>query len=227
VSLILVLACLVPEVSAEELFKKIESSIEKAKTIRVKFKLEVGRSKEGPSGQDAAPSVQGLLLAKGEDRLRFRAVIRNGVVDIDAEMGCLFDGAQMYTWSGKGWERSERPRPQRAEVNVMLARMGAFRWVASGSKQADGKGDPDYLKVRDLKVHPGNDRETLLSYSVRLEEVTTVADVKLWIDRRSLKPVRREFTIKKKGEITGNSVESYEEYDLRGDISDGEFDAKK
>src|SRR5438094_617194 len=121
-NLLLVLACLAQDAPAEEAFKKIEESIEKAKTVRVKFKLEGHGAKEGP---DRDLKATGSLWLKEGNRVRVELKAFAG--GKEHEMTAVSDGAQMVTSrDGREGESRELPKNLRARIDASTARMGPF-----------------------------------------------------------------------------------------------------
>lgn len=197
--------------SADDTFKRIEESLERAKSVEVVFKGEVA----GAGGvKEEKMAYSGALRCSGEKTsLTFKMVRESR----EHEIKTVVDGARMRVIDGTRIQEKEAPKNLRANLNVMIGRSGMYLAMMMGRpplKPGEKEPDPKELfRVSDVKIA----EEGVLTYRMNLDGATEIVDAKLWYDPKTLKLLKRTIGAKV-GNETLSVTELYEGYTLNGDI---------
>jgi outer membrane lipoprotein-sorting protein len=204
-------AMLLQDQTAEDVFKKIEESIEKAKTVRITSKL------EGTLNEGKKIAKTGSFILKHGNKVYAR--VKEG----DTTEMLVSDGTMMLTDSSAG-------KPGAPTSNVVLKtpdqlnRTFSLALVSEGAivplLEMIGMAYSTAPKDRTLRLpaqdfeHGGEDRGAkVLKY--KLGDVVAT----LRYDPKSLRVFSRRLTHKDFGDVT----ETYDEFSLDADVSDDQF----
>jgi len=218
-NLLLAAVLLMQDKIAEETFKDIEGTLQKAKSISVKAEAEVKWIAKPANNRSVEAT---LMRADGNKVFEYEKIVQNGVV-FDGELRS--DGTQV--WRGLMGKLDMEPKVARADFDAKLARIGPGLSTVFivGKELKKPEGVNDSLIVSDLK-HADDDgaSKTLtytLSFAGRLKGVSV--EIKLWYDPASLKLLRRGAVISDKGVLQGTVNEKYTEFLTNTDIPDEKF----
>lgn len=220
------LLLLVPAVSlaqgneGEKLFRQMEEKLLKAKALKAAVEADFkGEGKEGKLKATAR-------LAEG-NKARLELNMDFGGKDIS--MTLVSDGASaQMAMLGKS---KEVPVPKNLDrlLRMAAARAGLFGVTTMAFRpKKDGDLDPDkLLRISDFKAEAGekvNGRDTkVVKYKLDIEGEPKSAQVTLWIDAKTLLPVKR--TIRPEGE--GMVTENYTEMAVDAKIDPKTFELTK
>jgi outer membrane lipoprotein-sorting protein len=216
--LIAALALLLQDKTAEETFKKIEESIEKAKTLSITFSVGgMATAKEGQNGLFQASGV--MLLKEGG---RFNCVVKRRLEERELENSIVCDGTKVsHKRDQSAAEVIEVPKVYRGAASTLVARVGT---MMGGLFQGTGGPDEDVKKtlaLKDLRVGEDDGGAKTLLYTVSLGPATL--DCRLWYEPKTLKLLKRTMKIRKGESVEGSLTESYVEYIVNADIPDEKF----
>lgn len=218
-ALFLSLVLALPQETAEDAFKKVESAIEGARTIRVLFTIDA-------TSPTAVPGKGSLSIEEG-GRARLEAVLRSK----DGEKIVLSeecDGKKIVsTFAAHQAEALYDAKNGRSNYNVYLSRIGVLlgQLAMHGFYTRASKRDAMYsldlqqlFQVKNVKFAESRKGMTGLTYELKSAiEPMPVDLVRIWYDPNTYKIARREYRIKDK-----NFAETIIE-----DYSDVQFDEAK
>jgi outer membrane lipoprotein-sorting protein len=221
---VLALVCLAQEPTAEETFKKIEESIEKAKTLSFSFRVDGQGPRESPDRELKAKGV--MLMKEGG---RFNCSMKMLRLGREEGTSLVFDGAKLMMKRDEGEPNvAEVPKSHRGAATTLVARLGAL--MSGMMPRGGGAPQEDVKKTLELKdLKPGDDDKEAktLTYTVRLAArpggPTPSLDCKLWYDPKTLALLKRTIAIRQGETVEGTLTETYTDYVLNGDIPDDKF----
>jgi hypothetical protein len=197
--------------SADETFKRIEESLDRAKSVEVVFKGEVAAA---GGGKEEKLAYSGAVRSLGEKMSLTFKMARDGR---EHEIKTVVDGATMRVIDGPRVQEKEAPKNFRANLNVMIGRSGMYLAMMMGRpplKPGEKEPDPKGLfRVSEVKIA----EEGVLTYRMNLDGPTEVVDAKIWYDPKTFKLLKRTIGVKV-GNETLSLTELYEGYTLNGDI---------
>ena len=216
---IIALAIFFQEKAADEVFKKIESALDGAKAVRVKFKCE-GFGKRGDNETKIVSS--GLLLLKEGNRCRLdtKALVNS---DDEVTVSIVSDGLKTrFEGAGKSKEIPRKTR-NRFYWNELL-RPGML-----GASMLRSHAKPDKIEDQIYLVSNFGDGDAekgarTLTYDLRLAGNKGAGKVKLWYDPKGYKLLRRTLQFENgEDNVKVEISETYEEYALDIEIPDDRF----
>lgn len=217
---LLALAGLLQEASPEETLKKIEASLEKAKTVAVTFKVDGLGAKEGA---DRELKARGTALLKEGGKYRYTIVMLRAGQEQETTLVC--DGAKAAMKRGESTARVvELPKGERVSMSAKIARMGAM--MSGSMPPGEGNEDPARsLALKDFKAGENDGESKTIHYSaeITVRGRTASFDTRLWYDPKTLRLHKRTVTIRQGGEAQGSLTETYEKFELDGDLPDEKF----
>jgi len=230
--MILWLACalLVQDNPAEKEFRALEERIEKAATVKLKFRSEVRAARE-----DKEPFLEltGTLLLKGESLVRMETKsVLNGRESRATTRLLVCDGKKAKSGSGGVWKEQEAPMDLRSALNYFVARGGMVTSLMTARKMDRGAEEvrpliPDLRKLSELsdfKKGEGDGGTTTLSYKIKpaLDEVEI--DTTLHLDAMGTRLLKRVYLFSFKAQKEQAAItETYEEFSLDTELSDATF----
>ncbi len=234
-NLLLASVLLLQDQSAEETFKKIEDTFEKAKTISVQIKIDAS---ESPEGRFVKTVSSGSLLIKNARKLRLdlKGQTTLGTRRVDSVTHIQCDGKDRLHAVHLG-EEFTVAKTLKSGFAPILCRSGVgigFPTLLSASYGPDRKetrSDLDLTKefqVSEFRMGQSTGSTAQLSYTLTVAspEDSQKFSVKLWYDPKSLMLQRREAkTLAEKDPAT--FVETYEDLKLDADILDEKFKLPK
>ncbi len=214
---LLALALLLQD-SPEEIFRKIESAIENAKTVRVRFALDLN-SKE-------TQASEGLFTIEEAGKVNLSVNLRNAAGTSSA-LSITSDGTT--TRSQAFGQQAEAPcdrAAQRKNLNMYLSRMGIFvgamfdhgmRAGASRSSTAFTLDMKQLFQVQNLRDSgEGKNGSKTLTYEFKSAiDPMPVRQMKIWYDPKTYRLLGRECTFKLQ-DIEGIVIERYPEFEFDG-----------
>ncbi len=215
----------------EAVHQKIRESIDRAKSVSVKFHVDVEASTEGKPPVKATASGSLRLKEGNRGRLTYKdpqhelTVVSNGST---LTFAVALAGHPANPIKGK----LEAPDHLRASFNAALAVSGMAPPTAAllafhGHGEMEVfSGIPDYravFELSDLKAGPANGASRALIYQLK-DKAAGALTCTLEYDARSLRLLKRTYRITESG-ITVTMVETYDEFVLDGAIPDDEFGA--
>lgn len=200
--------------AGQAVLNKLEETVLKAKTVKVRFKYE-GR---GPKGGVGPETGSGTLLLKEGGRVRFEIAFssleekhRVTIVSDGTQLAASIDFAKPIT--------KEAPKELHSLFSKGLVRGGL---VLMGNRQSTS--DPnEFIKTQAARSGDGGDEGKTLIYSALLPQTGETADIKLWYNPKSFEARDRKIVLRKDGQITASLTETYEEFTLNADIPDEKF----
>jgi type II secretion system protein G len=217
-NLLLAAAILLQDPSADEAFRKIEESFEKAKSLRLKFKVDVVQKR--PQG-DTSFALEGAALLKDGNRFRFTAYTK--VAQMEEDFLAVSDGTRLFQQSGKAPPaRRDAPPNLVPSFKAVTARGGSFLAFAqsllAGRKEQDPKKDYELLA---LKQGEDDKEAKTLVYGLQFPDIRF--DCTLRYNPKSFLPLGRVILVKQKGADAGSIRETYDEVVVDADIPDETF----
>ena len=187
----------------------MEHSIEEAKTLRIKYRLDLDLGGQTATGTGIVLLKQGnkakitLTGAKGDPW----AVSDGKKLTVDANQA-LIDGAELDT-----------PKELNVRVATKLARWGVLDLPSFPRVIRIYGVDPkERLKVSDIKYGEKDGDVQTLTYVV--QEGNGKAELKLWIDPKDLTLKKRTLSV---ANLKATVTETYEEFTVNGEIPDESF----
>jgi outer membrane lipoprotein-sorting protein len=208
------------EPEAEALYKRFEEKVTKSKTV--KFKATIAMEMK----EMAAEFTSEGCLKEGN---KFKFNISGELMGQAREVSVVCDGAKILTDSGRGEPKTEDARKDMAEaMRVLMARAGAIMPMMLGETAGrDPEKDlKEFMKVSGFKA--GKDEKVgernckVLTYKA-VPDNEKEAEVKLWLDAETLKPVKREIKAER-GEVFS---ETYASWIYDEEIKDDVFNLPK
>jgi type II secretion system protein G len=205
-NLLIAVAILLQDKAAEEAFQKIADTIEKAKTVTLEFKAEVGQKR---GNADANFLLEGSLLLKDGKKSNLTAHTRTQGMEDDYSSVC--DGEKSYQRSGKRPPLTkDAPQESVAHLSALFTRGGMFMAFADNLRPP-GKGaeqDPRarYAPVNLKQGDDDKDAKTLV-YGLKFPEGDM--ECVLRYDPRTWVALGRTMTVKQNGAEAGAIRETY------------------
>jgi len=208
ISLIAVVALLQQE-TAEETFKRLEESLVQAKSARIKVRLDFAAG-------DQKVTANGILLLKKENKARVSLTGAGGnhwfvsdgtKVTVDPRQAAM-DGAAFDT-----------PKALNVRVATAVVRWGLVDLADLPRRIKVYDTDPaQRMKLSDFKFGEADGDLRTLTYV--LTDGDGRADLKLWIDPKTLALKKRTVSVPK---MNATFTETYEEFTVNGEIPDEAF----
>ena len=197
---------------AEKLYRGLEKKIGKAKALHLAF-----ASKLMKGANEVGHFKGSIALMEGN---KARIEVKGSTEGNDISLKLVSDGKNLKITANPPGKESELPLPKRFGANVRtgLSRVGPSMGMVMVGGGGDKEG-PDFDKLfrpSDFKLGAntkvaGRDARTI-QYKVTISGKET-ASVKLWLDAKTLLPLKREITGEKQGESM-RILESYSEFKL-------------
>jgi hypothetical protein len=216
---------LLQENSAEETFKKIEETIEKAKTVSVKLRMDLVITRKNT---EEALAASGTLLLK--EKSKASLVLAFSTIEGVKQYGVYCEGAKVRTVVGKLEQALENAS---GTLNNNLS----FGLTRTGVVYADFLFHPANLCDR-IETRPRNlrrdmelcefkkgeddkDEQTIL-YMIRDEDEAVTYETRLWFDPKTNLPRKQALSFKLDHDQV-RITETYEQLTLDADIPDEKF----
>jgi outer membrane lipoprotein-sorting protein len=200
---------LLQQETAEETFKRFEQTLVQAKSLRLRYRLDLAVGNQSVTGT-------GIVLLKDGNKARITltgakgnpwAVSDGTKVTVDARQA-IMDGATFDT-----------PKELNIRVATKMVRWGMLDLPDFPRRIKVYDVDPkEKLKVSDFKFGDKDGDLQTLTYVV--QEGNGQADLKLWVDPKSLALKKRTLSVAK---MNATATETYEEFTLNGEIPDEMF----
>jgi outer membrane lipoprotein-sorting protein len=212
---------------AEKLFREMEKKLVEAKSLRMASDLDVKDKREGGTLKST------VVLAQG-NKLRLTMKGKGGGKELDMEI--TSDGDKLHARvTPPGESKNEAvPKNLHALVSKLITRTGSvgafFLVYGRGGPGAPKDLDPEMLfKVRDFKMGEAakvNGRDAkVLHYQIDIEGKES-AKITLWLDARTLLPLKRMIVPEEKGKDT-QITETYTEFTLNPKLYAKTFELPK
>ncbi len=213
----LLVACahLLQDRAAEDAFRKIEESLEKAGTIRVRLRGE-GEAKGG--AEKVAYKVSGRMLLKEGNRARIEMKTVLGALEREAVI--VSDGAKMWVRTVQGPPRTQdTPGSLKASLAGALTRLGLLSSVDSCLGGQDPK---KAFEASEFRAGPEEAGLKSVVFKVSVPGGQGQIESTLWYDPATFRLAKSAVTART-GTVEHSAAETYEEYVLGGEIPDEEF----
>jgi outer membrane lipoprotein-sorting protein len=196
---------------AAELLKKVEEKAVSAKSLRWK-----GTAKIGADGKEFSLALDATFMEG--NRARLDAESKDEKVPITFRFTC--DGKRINFESSKlGDQIADADKGFAAGLNRILVRGGIFT-INHLKPDSTGEKLVESVKVSDLSLADeklGDRAARVLSYTLEVDGKST--SVKLWVDAKTLAPIKREVISKQEPVIH----ETYDEWTVDAEIKDDLF----
>ncbi len=199
----------------EEVFKKIEQSLEKANGLRVIFRVEV------LPNNGVKYEASGTVLAKNPDKVNIQMTLTDGT-----KTSMISDGSKMRVMiAGQGGD-AEVHKGIKDNIAIALSRAGLYlsqgTYVPVFSKPLqEGKGVREVLGVSKFKFGEEEQNLKTILYEIKLHGEATL-EAKLWYEGKTLKPVKRVVKAKVDKQETVHT-ETFGEWTIGVDLPDELF----
>jgi len=220
-------ALLLQDMTAEETLKKIEETIQKAKTVGVKFTQSIERKKRG---EDISLKRSGTVLLKEGNRVR---------VEVDESGGrspthtvLVSEGKALHASSNSTVpprDLKEAPSILKESIAASLVRGNVVTtlmytaFIRRLSPPDTSTMEPQKrFKVSEVKVGPDEGASKTLLFTVEIADTTVIHSAKVWYDPKTFKVQKRVLTYKI-GQDEETLTEAIEELSLNADIPDEKF----
>jgi outer membrane lipoprotein-sorting protein len=205
------LALLLQEKTAEETFRKIEEQIESAGSVSVRYKV------EGMADGEKSQMSLTLLLKEGNKvRLTIQGDRRGK--EISGELIC--DGERVGMPGGK--EKPEKAPPgfknSNATILVRSGSLSALQYITLWGRDL-GK-EKTTLQVSDFKADSDDGNAKTIRYRLRVGK--SELETKLWYDPKTHAILKRRFSGKADG-AECSVMETYDEFLLNTEIPEERF----
>jgi outer membrane lipoprotein-sorting protein len=228
-NLLLAVALLLQDKTAEETFKKLEETIEKAKTVTIKFKWERKPTKKQPTPSAASGSIFWKEGNKASVSVKF---YEGQDPQLRQEWSLVSDGTQMKA-SGvlEMAAKSATPKDLVSGLAKILVRGGIYHFdsimllACSGNKGKEKLSMEDCVgAVQVMRLKAGEDDKAAKTLGYSLVSIDPDHEIRLWYDPASYRLLRRTyatnpFALDPEFRLT----ETYEEFSLNADIPDEKF----
>ncbi|MBI3854164.1 MAG: hypothetical protein HY293_00575 [Planctomycetes bacterium] len=231
-NLLLAAVLLLQDKTAEEAFQKIGETIEKAKTLSVRIKVELTAS---VGGQPAKAESSGTLLLKDPNKANLHLTGKFSAAGQEREMVTRFvtDGQKIEA-ENLG-EKTSPAKNIKGGFKPLLSRSGVAFGISPVLSQSYGPdrkpiaSDLDLLKafeLSDFKKGSDDAGTKTLAYVLKMrvfEDEQRHCNVKLWYDPKTWKILKRTFDVTLGPDKGTHLTETYEEMALEVDIPDEKF----
>jgi|SRR5579862_536817 len=222
-NLLLAALLLMQDKTAEETFKKLTEILEKANSITVR------RSTKGDSvAPNSKPNSEILLLLKEGNKVRFEARFPNMPKEEAGEtvMWLVSDGKRMMYRFGPtdSPQVKDTPPNLRAKLIEVLTytdlSIGSYFTFLQATTRSVNPEPSDIVEV--TKLAHGAEDGTVRTLTCRMIVAKKdFADIRLWYDPKTWKPIKRTTTLLPPGHST--LIETYDEFTIDADIPDEKF----
>jgi outer membrane lipoprotein-sorting protein len=205
----------------QDILRKIEETIENAKTICVKFTYEPTENKQDVGRYSIAMLLKDGNKVRIEEKISFRGLNAGSVI-------VICDGAKMAALYDPGFSPGEQDAPAtfKSGLSTALARGDTLVALAELSPRV---GEKEVLDVKTLfqisDIEAGSDdyKAKTLTYRLKIPKLRIVEErnlnVKLWFDPLTYKLIKRTYSVGDKPGFT----EVFEEFTLNGELPDERF----
>jgi outer membrane lipoprotein-sorting protein len=203
---------------AEKAFRKIEETIDKAKTMKVKFTLSLD---EPRSDREEKPSASGEYCVKEGNRVFIL------LLDRGRESRIIADGTRMLMPGGRNGEVPEAAWPRLGELMTTgFVRAGivsldfyCHRRPAAPGEEIEIK---KVLQVSDFKCGPDEREAKTITFNCSMAREFQSQAVSLTYDPKTYRLLKRTTAVAGGAKVV-SVVERYEEFILNADIPDDQF----
>jgi hypothetical protein len=208
--------------TAEETFKKLEETLEKAKTLSLNFKVAFVKQ----AGLVQNMTIEGTAHFKEGNKASITALTT--VQGETQEYSGVSDGSRLRRGTGKAeTEVTAVPADFLARFETALSRAGMLFAFVETTRPSAVRGRTLQELKKDLEVSNfklGEDKSSL-SYTLRFPESDPkmVATCVLRYEPKTLTLLGRKMTLTRNGEDEGVYTDTYEGYTLNADIPDEKF----
>jgi outer membrane lipoprotein-sorting protein len=202
---------------AEKLFRALGEKIARAKSLRVAYAAKV------TAGDKVTGDFKGLVELKEGNQIRVEMAGQSA--GKEAKVGFTADGKKLKARDPASGKEREAPLPGDLsdKLRMLLSRVGATMGTSlallrkKGGEYIKGADLDKLLRLSDFRsgkdVRIDGRPARVLEYKVTLEKKEQVLSVRLWLDARSLLPLKREVQMET-GAGPGRAVETYSEFKL-------------
>jgi outer membrane lipoprotein-sorting protein len=208
---------------AEKLFHEMEKKIAEAKSLRVAADVDVKDKREGGTLKST------VALAPG-NKLRLTMKGKGGGKEVEMEI--VSDGNNLFTRMTPPGDskQAEVPKNLHTLMGKVLSRTGPIGAFFIARPRASKELDPEKLfRVRDFKLSEAtkvNGRDAkVLHYQIDIDGKES-AKITLWLDARTLLPLKRVIIPEGMGEGT-EITETYTEFTLNPQLDAKTFELPK
>jgi len=215
---LMVLAISLQEGTAEDAYRRIEETLEKAKSLSIKYQVELATG-----GQKMTAS--GTVLLKEGNRLKV-TLSSGGAGAVKQDASAVSDGSTVRSLPKRpGSNETEwiTPKTLNERVTVSLLRSGCFELHRLPGRMRDHETNPkDSLVVSELRK--GDDDSGLMTLVYTLQEGSGRGEMRVWVDPKTWLPRKRVFTIPAQGPQRPATVtETYETFAVNVEIPNEVF----
>jgi outer membrane lipoprotein-sorting protein len=206
------------EGTAEESYRRIEETLEKAKSLSVNYKIELATG-------DLKMTGSGTILLKEGNRLKVTLSSGGaGIAKLDASS--VSDGSTIRSLPKRpGSTETEwvTPKTLNERVTVALLRSGCFELHRLPGRMRGYDTNPkESLVISDLRR--GDDDSGLRTLVYTLQEGSGRGEMRVWIDPNTWLLRKRVFTIPAQGRQPPSTVtETYETFAVNSEIPNDVF----
>jgi outer membrane lipoprotein-sorting protein len=217
-SILMALAISLQEGTAEESYRRIEETLQKAKSLSIKYQVELAMG-----GQKMTAS--GTVLLKEGNRLKI--TLSSGGAGIPKQEALSnSDGSTVRSLPqrpGSAETEWATPKTLNESVTVASLRSGCFELHRLPARMHDhGTNPKDSLVVSE--IHMGDDDSGLRTLIYTLQEGTGRGQMKVWFDPKTLMLRKRVFIVPAQGKQPQATVtETYETFVVNSEISNDVF----
>jgi len=217
---VLLALVLVLQETPEETFRKIEAVVEGAKTVRVKFTMDI-------KNDVIQPTRSSFVLEEG-NRFTLESGFRSAAETF--RLAASADGkVRRSTLGERAVEGEVNPRFFRSNLNMYLTRLGICVGAAMehGMLEAAARdrqrGEPvvidlkQLFEVQDVRAAgDGKNGSKILSYELKSAiQPMPVSNLRIWYDPKTYKLIRREFRLEMKNlNLDALLMEDYDEIEI-------------
>jgi outer membrane lipoprotein-sorting protein len=211
--------------TAEDTFRKIEETIQKAKTLSIKFHFKAAKLTS-----DEELELDGTFLSKDGNRIRLECSTLRG--ELKRELPIIVsDGSRVASFAdGKIRQEKEASHNFNATLAVLTTRGGVVSLMAGiqsllvGEKK-DTPNAGEAMSITEIEMGEDDGAMKTLNYKTVIKlppSRTASVEVRLWYEPESLKLVKRTMSHKGKSG-SGTITETYNEFTINADIPDEKF----
>jgi outer membrane lipoprotein-sorting protein len=222
-SLLLSLAFLLQEQNAQQTFQKIEESVEKAKTVQVKFTGNIRGV-----GEAEGVKVTGSIQIKEGNRIRYE--VKTSLDGQSQDLLVLSDGKRLsISTNGREVQSQDVPNNLGSQLRTGICRSGvtlAIGLLPKGEpgEQVEGQNAKKLMEVADLKSETDANQGKIVAYRLVIPKAHNSSDVKLWYNSKTYQLLKRTSASKEDGVAQGELTETYDDFSLDVEIPDTRFE---
>jgi outer membrane lipoprotein-sorting protein len=219
-SIFFVLAMALQGETAEESYRRLEETLQKARSLSLQYRIEFAIG-------GATMTVSGSVLLKEGNRLKITCSGAAGAQKLDAAV--VSDGSTLRSLPlHPGANETEWPTPKSLNESVTTAflRAGCLDLYRLPYRMHEHGRDPkESLIVSELRS--GDDDSGLRTLLYKLEEGSGHGEMKVWFDPKTRMLRKRVFTVPPQGNTPQVTVtETYESVKVDSEISEDSFKLK-